>query len=159
MARYLIQSAAFPTTAASAVVASGTAIKTLLQWTAASTRRLKPVAWGISFAGTSASAEPVMVELLTTGTVAGTGGTSITPQPMDEGDPAAVSSTAAFQPSAEGTITTARILQAVLVHPTSSFGWQFPLGREPVVKASDVLRIRIKAAATVNCYAWVECEE
>lgn len=158
MARYLVQSGAYPTTAVTVLLATGTAIKTLLQWTAASTRRLKVTAWGISFDAAS-SAAAVAVELLTTGTVAGTGGTAITPQPQDQGDPAAVSSTAAFGPSAEGSITTTRILQVVYVNPTSSYGWQFPLGREPVVALSDVLRIRVKAAATVNCYAWVECEE
>ena len=66
MARYKIFNGPSPTTAAQAVVTTGTAIKTLLQLKPFN--QLKINAWGVSFDG-SAAATPIKCELLETGTV------------------------------------------------------------------------------------------
>src|SRR3972149_369731 len=70
---YLLPNGPMPTTAAQAVVTTGTAIKTMLQvkLNASATGRAKVVEWGISFDGSTA-ATPIKCELLTTGAVAAT---------------------------------------------------------------------------------------
>lgn len=159
---YIAVNGASPTTAAQIVVATGSAIKTLLQIATPSTAEIKVIEWGISFDG-SAAATPIKVELLETD-VAATGGTSLTPTKW--GNPngpvsLCVGGTGAtnFSPSAEGSITAARIGDVQLIAPTNQYVKQFPLGREFMVGISKFLRIRVTAAATVNCYAYIIWEE
>jgi len=45
-----------------------------------------------------------------------------------------------------------------LVAPTNQYVKQFPLGREPMFKASEFLRIRVTAGAAVNAYCYVIIE-
>src|SRR5829696_1689257 len=80
-------------------VATGTAIKTLLQGTAAASRRLMIIEWGITFDGTPAA---VQCELIQTTTVAGGTPTAVTPTLVDAGD--AALSTWGFSPATEGTV-------------------------------------------------------
>jgi hypothetical protein len=165
--RYKIFNAAMPTTASLAAggVTTGTAIKTLLQ--------LKPfnvgkiVAWGISFDG-SAAAQPIIAELLETGTVFATVTASVDADiyKLDGADQAAASvagltlGTAAtgYTASAEGTITATKILDGQLLPPTSPYIYQFPLGQEPKLLIGNAYRIRVKAAAAVNAICWIEVE-
>lgn len=159
---YWVQSCAFSTTAAPVKVATGTAIKTLLQVATPSTERLKVVEWGISF-DTPASASIIACELVQTD-VAATTGTSITPQPYeDPNDPASfcVGGTGAtcFQPSVEGTTTATRIGDLQLIVPPYVYVKQWPLGREFGVPVSKFLRVRITASVTCNAYAYVIWEE
>lgn len=165
MARYKIYNGPMPTTAAQAVVTTGTSIKTLLQ--------LKPfnqakiVAWGISFDG-SAAATPIKVELLETGTVFGTVTASADADcvKMNGADQAVASvagltlgtSATGYTCTSEGSITTTRMFQAVLVAPTSSYDFQFPLGQEPVMVIGNATRIRVTAGAAVNAYCYIEVE-
>ena len=155
---YFAANGASPTTAAQVVVATGTAIKTLLQIATPSTANISIIEWGISFDG-SAAATPIKVELLQTD-VAATTGTSLTPTLW--GDPngppsACVGGTGAtcFSPSTEGTITATRMFDVQLVAPTNQYCKQYPLGREPTIPISKFLRIRVTAGTTVNCYAYV----
>lgn len=154
-----------PTTAAQAVVTTGTAIKTLLQ--------LKPfnqckiVAWGISFDG-SAAATPIKCELLETGTVFGTVTASADADcvKQDGADQAVASvagltmgtSATGYTCTSEGSITTTRMFDAELVAPTNQYIYQFPLGQQPVLVIGNACRIRVTAAAAVNAYAWIEIE-
>lgn len=147
---YQVQSAAYPTTAVTATVSTGTAIKTLIQVTAPSSRKLEVVAWGISMDGNP----DVVAELLTTGTVAGGSSTSITPTPWSDPNGPAALATAGFQPSSEGTITTTRILDLAELKTNTYVQW-FPLGERPQVAASGVLRVRVKAVAAVNALSWI----
>ena len=165
MARYKIYNGPMPTTAAQAVVTTGTAIKTLLQ--------LKPfnqckiVAWGISFDG-SAAATPIKCELLETGTVFGTVTASADADcvKMDGADQAVASvagltmgtSATGYTCTAEGSITTVRMFDAELVAPTNQYIYQFPLGQQPVLVIGNACRIRVTAAAAVNAYCWIEIE-
>lgn len=165
MARYKIFNGPMPTTAAQAVVTTGTAIKTLLQ--------LKPfnqckiVAWGISFDG-SAAATPIKCELLETGTVFATVTASADADCIKlNGADQAVASIAGltlgttatgYTGSAEGTITTVRMFDAQLVAPTNQYIYQFPLGQEPVLVIGNSCRVRVTAGAAVNAYCWIEVE-
>lgn len=163
MARYRIYNGPMPTTAAQAVVTTGTAIKTMLQ--------LKPfnqckiVAWGISFDG-SASATPIKCELLETGTVFATVTASADADcvKLDGTDQAVASvagltmgtSATGYTATAEGTITTTRMFDAQQVAPTNQYIYQFPLGQEPVLVIGNACRIRVTAGAAVNAICWIE---
>ena len=159
---YRVEAAAVNTTAAPARIATGTAIKTLLQLTAPSTRTLTIVSWGISFDGVSASAVPVPVELIETTNVAGG-----TPTPIstitkfnDANGPVSLA-TAGHSPTTEGTVTgTTRLLDYVDLTPNGGiYVRDFPLGREPIIPVSQVLRIRTTSAATVNAQCYIVWEE
>ncbi|GAC1502559.1 MAG: hypothetical protein NVS1B6_09310 [Steroidobacteraceae bacterium] len=159
---YFAANGASPTTAAQVVVATGTAIKTLLQIATPSTTDITIIEWGISFDG-SAAAVPGKVELLQTD-VAATSGTSLTPTVW--GDPNAPASlcvggtgATCFSPSAEGTITAVRMFDPQLIAPTNQYVKQFPLGREPQVPISKFLRIRVTFPVTVNVYCYLVWEE
>ena len=169
MALYRIYNGPMPTTASQVAVTTGTAIKTMLQIKAGTTKPLKITAWGISFDG-SAAATPILCELLETGTVAATVTASATADIMKldgeaiaGGDPVTnlipVGTTSTgYTSSAEGTITTIRQFDVQLVAPTNQYVYQFPLGNEPVVQVSNFARVRVKAGAAVNAICWVEVQ-
>lgn len=166
MALYLIANGPMPTTAAQAVVTTGTAIKTMLQIKPFNLVRI--VEWGISFDG-SAAATPIKCELLTTGTVFGTVTASADADIVKFGavaDQAAASvagltlgtTATGYTCTSEGTITSVRMLDVQLVAPTSQYVKQFPLGREPVVAIGDAGRIRVTAGTAVNAYCYMVLE-
>lgn len=169
MALFLIANGPMPTTAAQVPVTTGTAIKTLLQVKASATAMMKIKEWGISFDG-SAAATPIKVELLETGTVAATVTASATADisrldanALAGGDPVTnlipVGTTATgYTASAEGTITAVRMFDVQLVAPTNQYVKQYPLGTEPVVNLSSLLRVRVTAGAAVNAYCYVIVE-
>lgn len=165
---YIIANGPTPTTASQVAVTTGTAIKTLLQVKLGlTTMRGKVIEWGISFDG-SAAAQPIICELLTTGTVAATvtahaasGIQNLDPfgTTPTSGNPFTFSTTTTgYTASAEGTITTTRLLDVQQIAPTNQYIKQWPLGREPWFSQSNYLRIRVKAAAAVNaiCYCVIE---
>ena len=165
MSLYLIANGPMPTTAAQAVVTTGTAIKTMLQ--------LKPfnvckiVEWGISFDG-SAAATPIKCELLDTGTVFGTVTASADADitKFDGTEQAAASvvgltlgtSATGYTCTSEGSITAVRMFDAQLVAPTNQYLKQFPLGREPKCIIGNAVRIRVTAGAAVNAYCYMVLE-
>lgn len=161
---YLIQNSSQVTTAAPVKQPTGSAIRTMLQIEAPSTRSLTILEWGISFDG-SAAATPIECELLTT-TVAATmstasvaGDVTLWNAPNDEVSLITYGGTThtGFATAAvtEGTVANARMLDLQLIAPTNQYVKQFPLGREPVVPVSKFLRVRVTAAATVNAYIYV----
>jgi hypothetical protein len=166
MALYLIPNGPMQTTAAFAVVTTGTAIKTMLQVAPGATNALKIVEWGISFDG-SAAATPGKIELIETD-VAATVTASVTAD-ITKYDPAAIAmgnpvtaliavGTAAtgYSASVEGAITAVRNLDGPqLIAPTNQFVKQFPLGREPFIQNGKFMRIRVTFAAAVNAYCYV----
>lgn len=169
MGLYVVYNGPAPTTASQAAVTTGTNIKTLLQLKlGGSTNQVgRVVEWGISFDG-SAAATPIICELLTTGTVGATITEFVAADIINLADPNAgavtddfpLAFTAAgdesgYTASAEGTITATRVLDAQLVAPTNQYVKQFPLGREPTWKASDFLRVRVKAGAAVNAICYI----
>jgi hypothetical protein len=165
MARYLIGNGPMQTTAAFAAVATGAAIKTLLQVKPGATVACEIVEWGISFDG-SAAATPGKVELIETdvaATVTASVANDITKYDAAAllgGDPTtaliAVGTTATgYTASAEGSITAVRNLAGPqLIAPTTQFIQQFPLGERPTIQAGKFARIRVTFGSTVNadCY-------
>lgn len=165
MALYLIANGPMPTTAAQAVVTTGTAIKTMLQVKPSATKALQIVEWGISFDG-SAAATPIKCELLETD-VAATVTASVAndivkldAEALAGGDPTTnliqVGTTSTgYTSTGEGTITAVRMLDVQLIAPTNQYVKQFPLGLEPVLQISKFGRIRVTAAAAVNAYCYM----
>lgn len=157
------------TTAEFTKVATGTALKTMLQIKASATKVLKVKEWGISFDG-FAAALPGSVELIETdvaATVTAAVAADITKLDGDAlmgGDPTTnlvpVGTTSTgYTASSEGTTTASRNLDSpLLVPPTGIFVKQFPLGQEPIVQISKFLRIRVKFGTTVNCVCYVKFE-
>jgi len=157
------------TTAALVAVATGTAIKTMLQVKTGATTILKIVEWGISFDG-SAAATPGKVELIETdvaATVTASVANDITKYDaaaLLQGDPttaliAVGTSSTGYTASAEGTITAVRNLDPPqFIAPTNQFVKQFPLGREPVINNGKFGRIRVTFGTTVNAYCWMVVE-
>jgi hypothetical protein len=165
MALYLIANGPSPTTAAQVPVTTGTAIKTMLQVAAGSTKPLQIVEWGISFDG-SAAATPIKVELLETDVAATVtahvtaGIVKLDGEALSGGDPVTNlipvgTSSTGYTASAEGTITATRVFDPQLVAPTNQYVKQFPLGLEPIIQISKFGRIRVTAGAAVNAYAYM----
>ena len=166
--RYLIANGPSPTTAAQAVVTTGTNIKTMLQVKLGATVHGKIKEWGISFDG-SAAATPIKCELCevdvaaTVPTHVAAGIVKYDAMALGAGDPttALVSvGTAAtgYTASAEGTITTTRMFDVQLIAPTNQYVKQFPLGDEPIIQAGQFARIIVHAGAAVNAYCYLILE-
>lgn len=166
MPLYLIGNGPMQTTAAFAAVATGAAIKTLMQVKPSATIQAKIIEWGISFDG-SAAATPGKVELIETdvaATVTAYVANDITKYDSDAlmgGDPTTnliqvgVSSSG-YTASAEGSITAVRNLDMPqFIAPTNQFIKQFPLGREPVIQINKFGRIRVTFGTTVNAYCYM----
>jgi len=158
-----------PTTAAQAVVTTGTAIKTLLQIKlGASTNGTgEIVEWGISFDG-SAAATPIKCELLSTKAIGATITEFVAADIINLGDPNAgavtddfpLALTAAgdesgYTGSAEGSIVATRMFDPQLVAPTNQYVKQFPLGERPTFNSSEFIRIRVTAGTAVNAYCYI----
>ena len=159
---YWAGNATAPTTAAPVKVATGTAIKTLLQIGIPSNVALKIVEWGISF-DTPASASIITAELFAT-TVAATGGTSLTPSTYN--DLGAVPSlcvggtgATCFSPGTEGTVANYRPVDWQLIVPPAQFVKQWPLGSEFQTNVTTFMRIRVTASVTANALCYILWEE
>jgi hypothetical protein len=126
------------------------------------------VEWGISFDG-SAAALPVECELVHTGTIAATMSTALVAADVEAynavadggvtGGGLTLSTTGtAFATAAvtEGSITVTRHGDSQLVDPMNQYVMQYPLGQGFWVPAAGVLRVRVTAGTTVNCYTYVK---
>lgn len=169
MGLYYVQNGAMPTTTQFTGVTTGTGLKTMLQIKLGSSTNQtgRIVEWGISFDG-SAAATPITVELLSTKTVGATITEFVAADIINLTDPNAgavtddfpLAFTAAgdesgYTASAEGTITATRPFDTQLVAPTNQYVKQFPLGREPVFRNDEFVRIRVKAGAAVNAICYI----
>lgn len=167
--QYLIANGPMQTTAAFAVVTTGTAVKTLLQVKTGATTVFRVIEWGISFDG-SAAATPGKCELIETdvaATVTASVTADITKYNADAllaGDPvtsliAVGTAGTGYTATVEGSIAAVRNLDGPqLIAPTTQFVKQFPLGREPIVNLAKFLRIRVTFAAAINAYCYVIIE-
>lgn len=167
MAMYLVANGAMPTTAMLPAVTSGTAIKTMLQ--VKPFNQVRIVEWGACHDG-HASCTNLKFELIETGTINATVVASVDNDIAKyggAGDQAAASvagltlatSGTGYTASAEGTITTSRLLcPPVFLIPTQAdrFAIQYPLGREPMLVIGNITRIRVLAAGNaVNVYCYM----
>lgn len=168
MSLFLIANGPMQTTAAFAKVATGTAIKTMLQVKASATIVAKIVEWGISFDG-SAAATPIACELIETdvaATVTASVAADITKldaAALAGGDPTTnliqVGTTSTgYTASGEGSITTVRNLDIQLIAPSNQYVKQFPLGREPIIQVGKFGRVRVTAGTSVNAYCYMVVE-
>lgn len=136
---------------------SAATAKTVLSVVCASNAPIRICEFGISFNGTSPTAEPVTVELCSS-TQAGAG-TSTSQSPVQiRGPTRTVQASGARNFSAEPTTLT--VLKRWLVHPQSGIVIQSPLGREPEqVVTADAICIRCTAPAAVSASGYIEFEE
>lgn len=164
----MITTAARPTTAATAVIATGTAIKTLLQVVPSATKGMKIVEWGISFEG-EAAATPIKCELIETDVAATvtahveSGIQDFDGESMQYGNVTTNliqvgTAATGYNATVEGSITATRTFDLQLIAPTNQYVKQFPLGREPYIQTGDFCRIRVTAAADENAYAYMIVE-
>jgi hypothetical protein len=154
------------TTGAAVKVTTGTALKTMLQIKASASNALRICAWGVSFDG-SALATPGVVELIETGAVGATVTAYVAADIYPHNDPNAPASliqigsvtNSGFTSSGEGSVVATRMLDVQLVDPAVGYMQQFPLGREPEIKAGNYCRIRVTFGSAINCLCWIVWEE
>lgn len=159
---YVAYNGTRPTTAALAVVATGTTIKTLMQLASPSTTSIRAVEWGIMFDAVNAA--PVKCELIDTAAINATVTTYASTDvmafnaPNDEATRLTLGTAASgFTASAEGTITAARLGDYQFV--AQQYLKQFPLGREFEMAVSRFMRVRVTAAVTSGAVCYVVWEE
>jgi len=148
-------------TAALASVATGTAIKTMMQ--IKPTTNISILEWGYSFDIVPTAV--IKVELITTGAINATvvAYNAGDVRGYDDSGGAATAITlgtasSGFTASAEGTITSTRVLDGGLTW-AQQYSKQFPLDREPGVVSTDYLRVRVTTATTINMLCYVVWEE
>ncbi len=166
MALYLIANGPMQTTASFASVATGTALKTMLQVKPSATITAKIKEWGFSFNG-FAAALPGKVELIETdvaATVTASVANDITKldaNALSGGDPTTnlivVGTTSTgYTSSNEGTPAAVRNLDGpIFSPPTQPFYKQFPLGLEPIIQISKFARIRVLFGTDVGMYCYL----
>lgn len=143
------------TTEGEEALAAATA-ETVVQLTGANAVKAKIVEWGVSFDGTSATAEPVRIRVLRQ-TTAGTA-SAATEAKWDPDNPTA-NCTAFHSFTAEPTASD--VLADYEVHPQAGIAIQYPLGREITLDSATSSRIGIEvtAPAIVNAVAYLVWEE
>jgi hypothetical protein len=125
------------------------ATQTLLQLTTPATRKAWITRLSVSGKDTDGTKVPAQVDLIRQ-TSAGTGGTSVTPRPLDPDIPASLC-TALERPTAEP--TNGGIVVAGPWYLTTVGGLytlQWPLGLEIALDVSDRLGLRLITAGSIN---------
>src|SRR5687768_9105276 len=110
-------------------VATGTALKTLLQVVAPTNQRVKIKEIGIGFHGISNTAEPILIQLMrqsTAGTMS-----ALTLVKEDDTTPESIQSTAQHTATVEP--TAGDVIRTWTIHPQTSMVYQLPLGDEIIV--------------------------
>lgn len=140
------------TTGSTALVAA--TAKTVIEVATGTSMAPEWVSFDVSFNGTSATAVPVLCEIVSY-TATGTG-TTFTPKRVGAATGVAIS-TAKINDTVEPSTPT--VLMAWFVPPTSGFSYQWPLGRELMEPVSSFYGLRLTAPAVVNYVANVVFEE
>ncbi len=133
------------------------ATETVVQVVAATNHQLKILAWGVSFAGTGVTDEPLRAELCDQST-AGTSA-SLTLVKWNSSDGDTIDATALQDFSAEPAAST--VLHPERIHPQAGFEIWYPDSKEPVLGAGDRMGIRVITPSGVNpaVSAFIVCEE
>lgn len=169
MHRYKVFNAPMATTAATASVTTGTAIKTMLQIATPSTRQIQLISWGYSIEAGPATG-PLKTELIQTDVAATvTAHVASGVQPLDPNAPASLmtlgTSATGYTASAEGTTAASRLFDFVTVGPNSSsaatldYSYQWMPDERPIVAVSKFLRVRATFATAANMICWVVFDE
>lgn len=157
-----------PTAAAMSAVATGAAIKTLLQIATPSTRQLQIIAWGYTLSGLPGATGTV--ELLQTDVAATvTAHVAAGVQPLDPNAPASLvtlgTSATGYTATAEGSTTATRVFDTDQISTTAgatlvNYDYQFMPDERPIVAVSKFLRVRITTPTSgVNALTWVVWDE
>jgi len=136
-------------------IVTGTSAKTLLKIDAAANHRVLINEFSISFIGTSNTAQPIKVDILTVsddGTFTG-----LTPAKVISTDDETLEVTAWHTATAEPTYGT--VLFTEEVHPQTGYTWQSPFGREFHIPGGTCLALRVTAAASTSAVARAFGEE
>ena len=143
-------------------VALANGLKTMLQIKAV-TKDVRICAWHISTDG-AAAGTPFPAELCICDVAATV--TSLTPDVWENEDAVAAlavggTSATGYNASAEGTLTTQRIVDSTEVRPDGDrYTFWFPLKERPKCPASSFVRIRTHyTATTVNCNVYIIFDE
>lgn len=152
-----------PTTAAQASVATGTAIKTLLQLKA--TKGLIITGWGYSL--DTAQAAAGTMELVKTGLISATVTAFVSGDVVALSTPSAPTSltlgtaSSGYTASAEGTITAATVFDATKLSvsttaaPTALYVRSFGKDERPYLPPGQVLRVRSTTGTSAGAIAWI----
>jgi hypothetical protein len=163
MHRYKTWNGPMPTTAAQQAVATGTAIKTMLQLSTPATRELQVISWGYSLDAAQAGE----IELIETGAVAATVTAHVAAgvQPLEPNAPPSLLtlgvSNTGYTASAEGAVVAARVFDAMTVLSGSGlhYEYQFMPDERPIIAVSRFLRVRATFGTTVNLRTWIVWDE
>ena len=167
---YTVFNAPMATTAATAKVATGTAIKTMLQLATPSTRQIQLIEWGYSLDAAPATTNSGVVELIQTDVAATVTAHVISGvQNLDPNGSASLltlgTSATGYTASAEGTPTATRVFDAAEVSGVSNgvdqrdYVRTFIPDARPIIPASKFLRVRVTFSAAVNMLTWVTFNE
>jgi hypothetical protein len=137
-------------------VATTTALRTMLQITAASNHRVQVKSVGIFFEGVSNTAKPIHVRILRQ-TDAGTAVATPTVQKLNPGDAETLQTSAGANYSSEP--TAGAVIWEGKVHPQQGYMWQAAFGGEIPVPGGSRLAVDVLAEASVNCTVHIEGEE
>ncbi len=137
--------------------AFSTAAKSMLQVTAPTNQRVKVREWSASFIGTSNTAQPILTEILTGASTAGTS-SSVTLRKWNPADDETIQSTAVHTCTVEPTGTLVAI-QSEEIHPQTGYTWQSPFGGEIHIVGGGRLTLRVTAAAGSSLSSRFLCEE
>lgn len=118
----------------------------------------KVIEWGVSFDGTSATAEPVRVRVLRLTADDGTRTTTVTEAKWDPDSPDA---NCVGRHSFTAEPTKGDVLKDYEIHPQGGIAIQYPLGREITLDNSTSAGVAIEctAPATVNVVGYLVWEE
>lgn len=142
---------------APAQITTGTSIKTLIQLLAATNECVKVGEASVSFAGTSNTNAPVLVEILKQ-TSAGTFSNTTTLVKEDASRAETIQTVGKDTASAEPT-DSAAVTILEYVHPQTGFLWQAPFGGEQFIVGAGRLGLRVTAANSVSAGARFAGEE
>lgn len=136
-------------------VSSGTTALTLIQFLAPTNQRVVIREVGISFAGTSNTNAPVLVQLMRQ-TTAGTKSAG-SPVPVDSDTAETIQTAASITYTVEPTY--GAILASWYVHPQTGIVIPMSTIRPPVIAGAGRVGFVVTAANTVSVSAYLEAEE
>lgn len=168
MHRFKCWNGAMNTTAALTGVATGTAIKTMLQISTPSTRQIQLISWGFSMFDISATDS--IVELIQTDVAATvTAHVASGLQPLDPNSPASLmtlgTANTGYTATAEGSTTATRLFDQYNIRSGTNmrgtlYEYQWMPDERPIVAVSKFLRVRATTpTTTTNMNCWVCWDE
>lgn len=154
-----------PTTAPPTPVATGTAVKTMLQLATPSTRQIQLISWGYTLSGLPGAAATIeLIQTDVAATVTAHVASGIVLQ-NDPNGPASLLTLGAaatgYTASAEGTITATRLLDCDQIPAASGlvpldYDYQWMPDERPLIPISKFLRIRANTPTSgVNMLCWI----